>query len=90
LKKEDWKSLAIFLFLMLITCPLIYYAACRMFSYDVEPVQKAQSFGPLFHYRIGETLPAGNARPCPVIPTSLCEGNFYLVPATSANAPTRL
>lgn len=90
MKKEDWRNLAIFLVALIIVSPVIYYTACWMFSYDVEAPPKAQSFGPLFRYRIGETLPAGNALPCPVVPTSLCEGHFYLVPATSANAPTKL
>ncbi len=90
MKKEDLRNLAIFLVALIIVSPVIYYTACWMFSYDVVAPPKAQSFGPLFNYRIGETLPAGNALPCPVIPTSLCQGNFYLVPVAPSNMPTQL
>jgi hypothetical protein len=90
LNKVILKDIALFILILAILSPLIYKMGCWMFTYEPEPAQKASSFGPLFRYRIGETLPAGNASPCPVVPTSLCEGNFYLVPISSANTPIEL
>ncbi|MDF1496799.1 MAG: hypothetical protein P1P90_01935 [Patescibacteria group bacterium] len=90
MKKEDWKNLAIFLLLMLVTGPLIYYAACRMFSYEEDPENKVKNSHPLMQTREGETLFIGNTLPCPVVPTSLCEGSFYVVPVSSANKPIKL
>jgi len=89
LKKQDWKNLVIFLFLLFITSPLIYYTACWMFSFD-EETPKAQRFGPILRARQDELILIGESQTCPVIPTSLCEGKSLIVPIPTANEPTRL
>lgn len=89
MKKQDWKNLAIFLFLVLLTSPLIYYTACWMFSFD-EETPKAKSIGPIMGIRKGETLLIGASRTCPVIPTSLCEGKSLIVTTPPTDEPTRL
>ena len=90
MQKVDWKGFTIFVLVLIILCPVIYHLGLWVFSYDLGPPAKAESFGPILRYRVGETLPAGNAVICPLIPTSLCQGNFYLVPVSSAKRPTQL
>lgn len=89
MKKQDWKNLAIFLLLLLITSPLIYYTAYWLFNFD-EPVPKALRFSPILRTRQGELILIGESQPCPVIPTSLCEGKSLIVPTPSTDEPTRL
>lgn len=89
MKKQDWKSLAIFLLLLMITSPLIYYTAYWLFNFD-KPAPKAQRFGPILRARQGELILIGESQPCPVIPTSLCEGKSLIVPSQPTDEPTRL
>jgi hypothetical protein len=88
--KSNWKQIALFTIGLAILAPIVYHVGCWILSYDPEPTLKAKSFGHLTPHREGQTLLIGSSCVCPVIPTSLCQDNFFIAPVQSANTPIDL